>query len=146
MFYSFPVPFIEHTLPDPYITSLFNEQPDDNVQPTRSLMATVRWNEPDDAELILELADETALMCLNQKVRLTDDQLADTLLNFPLPHPAERAYEDILRSSVIHRLAIFSYISGWPFLIGSYQSYYHSKINTTGAFSTLHILPGNARW
>jgi len=42
----FPVPSVEHTLPDPYITSLFNEQPDGNgnVQPTRSLLATVRWN------------------------------------------------------------------------------------------------------
>lgn len=143
-FIQFPVPAIEHTLPDPYITSLFNEQRDnvDNAQPTRNLLATVRWNEAAETELIMQLADENGNVFI-PKGTMTDEQFADNLLNFPLRHPAERAYEDLLKNSVSASLGnIPVNIAADDAPYKNYQSFYHSKTNTTGAFSALHILPG----
>jgi len=139
----FPVPSVEHTLPDPYITTMFDEQRDGNVQPTRSLLATVRWNEADDAELIMQLADENGKV-FTPKSTLTDDQFADILLHFPLQHPAERDYEALLKNAVSSKLGNIPVNidpDGTPY--GNYQSFYQSKTNTAGAFSALHILPGN---
>lgn len=139
----FPVSDIEHTLPDPYITSLFNDQPvqDNNVNPKRSLQATVRWNETDDAKLVMELVDESGNAFKPVK-KLTDEKLAEILLNFPLPHPGEKRYDEIL-GNAIESANITASISSDDAPYGSYQSFYHSKTNTTGAFSLLHILPGN---
>lgn len=140
----FPIVTIEHTLPDPYITSLFNDQPvrgnDSDI--TRWLRNTVRWNESEDPELIMELDDETGNVFL-PKGLLTDEQFADRLLLFPVPHPGMEVYEQLLSNAlaISGNGALQIFRDQTPF--GTYQSSYHSKTNTTGAFSTLHILPGD---
>ncbi|HEX5025709.1 MAG TPA: hypothetical protein VFV68_10570, partial [Agriterribacter sp.] len=140
-----PVFNIEHTLPDPYITSLFNDQPlaNDNVQPTRGLRVSVSWLEPDEAALIMQLCDESGNV-FTPKGSITDEQLADHLLQFPLPHPGETIYDTILDQSVMSAGNIEATERPDNATYGSYQSSYHSKTNTTGAFSMLHMLPGNA--
>ncbi len=140
----FPVSSVEHTLPDPYITSLFNEQPDNNgnIQPTRSLLSTIRWNEENGAELIMQLADENGNAFV-PKSTITDEKLADILLRFPLPHPGEEQYDNILKNALAASGNGATNIAADTLPYGNYQSSYHSKTNATGAFSTLHILPGN---
>ncbi|WP_426672052.1 hypothetical protein ACPPVU_12535 [Mucilaginibacter sp. McL0603] len=139
----FPVPGIEHTLPDPYITSLFNDQPlpNGNVLPARGLLATVSWNETDEAELIMQLSDENGNVFI-PKGTISDEQLADVLLHFPLPHPGEKIYDEMLQNEIASK-GMTADITPDATPYGNYQSVYHSKTNTTGAFSTLHILPGN---
>ncbi|MEP6682780.1 MAG: hypothetical protein ABJA35_05945, partial [Parafilimonas sp.] len=140
---TFPVSYIEHTLPDPYITSLFNDQPirDNNVNPTQSLMATVRWNETDDAELIMQLTDENGNV-FTPKSTMTDDRLAEILLDFPLRHPGEAMYENSLRDAMASKgIAAVFFPDELPY--SKYKPLYHSNINAAGAFSALHILPGN---
>ncbi len=139
----FPIKDIEHTLPDPYITSLFNERPKDNGNPplSRRLVATVRWNEADGPELIIQLADAQGNI-FTPKATISDEAFANRLLNFPFRHPAEAAYDDLLRNAIAssgRHVSLFPDNSPYR----DYQSFYHSKTNTTGAFSTLHILPGN---
>lgn len=143
-FLTFPVYNIEHILPDPYITSLFNDQPADNVnaQPSKGLKATIRWNEADGVKLILQLSDERGNVFI-PKGTITDDQLAERLLQFPLPHPGEKTYDEMLDSSIGGgNIQTNIHFDGTPY--AAYQSFYHSKTNTSGAYSTLHILPGNA--
>jgi len=139
----FPVPGIEHTLPDPYITSLFDDQstPDGNVQPARGLLVTVSWNEIDEAELIMQLSDENGDVFI-PKGTMSDEQLADVLLHFPLPHPGEKIFDEMLQNEIASQ-GMTAGLTPDATPYGNYQAVYHSKTNTTGAFSTLHILPGN---
>lgn len=141
-FIRLPIRAVEHTLPDPYITSLFNDQPDNNDnQPTSSLMATIRWNAIDGAELDMQLADVNGAV-LTPKSTLPDDQLADVLLQFPLRHPAEAQYDDLFRSALA-AAGIAAGVNPEAIPYASYKSFYQSKTNVAGAFSALHILPGN---
>ncbi len=140
----FPIVTIEHTLPDPYITSLFNDQPvrGNDIDITSWLRTTVRWNEPENAELTMELDDETGNVFI-PKGLLTDEQLADRLLLFPVPHPGMEVYEQLLSNALAISGNGALHIFPDQTSFGTYQSSYHSKTNTTGAFSTLQILPGD---
>ncbi|NCD72506.1 hypothetical protein [Mucilaginibacter agri] len=141
-FIRFPIRSVEHTLPDPYITSLFNDQPDNNdIQPTSSLMVTIQWNDIDGAELDMQLADVNGAV-ITPKSTLTDEQLADALLQFPLRHPGEAAYDDLFKSALA-AAGIAAGVDAETIPYSSYKSFYQSKINVAGAFSALHILPGN---
>lgn len=142
-FIRFPVRSVEHILPDPYITSLFNEQPDNNgnIQLTRKLLSTIKWDEVNGAEMLMQFTDETG-NTFTPKSTITDDQLADVLLRFPLRHPGEANYDELFRNAMAFAgIAIGLSPDAMPY--SSYKSFYHSKINAAGAFSALHILPGN---
>jgi hypothetical protein len=142
-FIRFSVRSVEHTLPDPYITSLFNEQPDNNVniQPTSRLLSTIQWNEADGAKMLMQFTDDSG-NAFSPKSTMTDDQLADALLRIALPHPGEEKYDDLFRSALAFA-GIAAGVSPDALPYASYKSFYHSKVNAAGAFSALHILPGN---
>ena len=65
----------------------------------KRLNVTVRWNEVDNAQLKYGTCDEKGNV-FKPKVTLTDEQLADQLLSFPLPHPGEKQYEDLLKNAL----------------------------------------------
>ncbi|MFT3701338.1 MAG: hypothetical protein QM802_03170 [Agriterribacter sp.] len=140
---NFPIYYIEHMLPDPYITNLFNDQQAVNPDPqnTQQLKSSVHWDDAVETILDLKLSDASGVVFIPQPT-LTDDQMADRLLQFPLPHPVEKTYDTTLQQWIGGgSIETDIFPDSTPY--GSYQSSYHVKTNTTGAFSTLHILPGN---
>jgi hypothetical protein len=139
----FPVRSIDHTLPDPYITSLFDEQRADNAneQPTGTLRATVRWGDAAEPELVLQLEAETGGVP-TFKSTLSDEEFAKNILRLPLPHPDKDAFENVLRNALT--------LAGSPVNVASdeqpyinYKSEYQSNINSAGAYAALHLWPGD---